>query len=185
MNAQQLYQQTKYKTRVVILASNTQNCIPKMVLHVMEYYNRNVDFVLANGERDISENNEFVVIETSEDADSYKANIALICDVNPNIQTAAFINSITNGGMLVYNEEIASVKLLVEANKNPIKKYPYQAPNFNVKDNVFYLDTDEGELPLEITNENDVKNILGVKWICQHMGVDEDDFYEALVAFEG
>ena len=27
--------------------------------------------------------------------------------------------------------------------------------------------------------------MAGAKWICQHMGVDEDDFYEAIVSFKG
>jgi len=182
-SVQKLYQQTQHKTRVVILASKVGNNLTKMALHVMEYHNKSVDFVLENDRKLIEKSNEFMVIEAAKNADALKANIALITDVNPAIQTATFINSITNGGMLVYNEEVPAVKLVVEANTNPIKKYPYKSPNFTLESNTYYLDTNEGKLPLEMTNENDIKNILGVKWICQHMGIDEDDFYEAVGTF--
>ena len=181
--AQQLYQQIQYKTRVVILVSKAENNTTPMLLHVLHYYDKDVDVVTVNGNDNITESNEFIVIEAGENADSYKANIALICDVNPDIQTATFINSITNGGILVYNEEVPAIKLLVETNKNPIKKYPYQASNFTLDNSTYFLDTNEGKLPLEMTNEYDIKNVLGVKWICQHMGVDEDDFYEAVASF--
>tara|TARA_B110000879_G_scaffold158246_1_gene204322 strand:- start:151 stop:675 length:525 start_codon:yes stop_codon:yes gene_type:complete len=26
---------------------------------------------------------------------------------------------------------------------------------------------------------------MGAKWICQHMGIDEDDFYQAITSFKG
>ena len=182
---QQLYQQSQHKTRVVVLATRAENIVISMLLHVLDYHGKDVDFVLMNGENKIKENNEFIVIEAGKNADSYKANIAIVCDVNPNIQMTSFINSITNGGMLVYNEEVPAVKLLVNASNNPIKKYPYQIPNFTLENNTYFLDTNEGKLPLEITNENDIKNIIGVKWICQHMGIDEDDFFEAVGTFGG
>ena len=33
-----------------------------------------------------------------------------------------------------------------------IKKYPYQAPNFTLENGIYYLDTKEGKLPLEISH---------------------------------
>ena len=183
ISEQQLYQQVQEKTRVVILTSKAENNITAMLLHVLNYHDKQVDYVLANGEQSIDESNEFIVIEAAKNADALKGNIALVIDVNPEIHTADFVNSITNGGMLVYNETIAAVKLLVEANTNTIKKYPYQQPNYTLENEVYFIDTNEGKLPLEITNKNDIKHLLGVKWLCQHMGVDEDDFYEAVGEF--
>ncbi|MBJ2173462.1 hypothetical protein JBL43_04395 [Aureibaculum sp. A20] len=183
ISEQQLYQQVQGKTRVVILASKDENNITAMLLHVLNYYDKQVDFVLANGKQSIDESNEFIVIEAAKNADALKGNIALVIDVNPEIHTAGFVNSITNGGMLVYYEEVAAVKLIVESSTNTIKKYPYKAPDYSFENEVYFIDTNEGKLPLEITNENDIKHLLGAKWICQHMGVDEDDFYEAVGEF--
>jgi UDP-N-acetylmuramate: L-alanyl-gamma-D-glutamyl-meso-diaminopimelate ligase len=40
-------------------------------------------------------------------------------------------------------------------------------------------------LPLEIFGKHNLQNLAGAKWICQHMGIDEDDFYEAIESFSG
>ncbi len=40
-------------------------------------------------------------------------------------------------------------------------------------------------MPVEIFGEHNLNNLAGAKWICQHIGVDEDDFYEAISSFKG
>ena len=40
-------------------------------------------------------------------------------------------------------------------------------------------------MPLEIFGEHNLQNLMGAKWICQHVGVDEEDFYEAIASFKG
>ena len=40
-------------------------------------------------------------------------------------------------------------------------------------------------MPIEVFGEHNLKNLAGAKWICQHMGIDEDDFYEAIGSFKG
>ena len=58
-------------------------------------------------------------------------------------------------------------------------------PDFNIRDGVTYLQTIEGELPLEIFGRHNLSNLMGAKWICQQMGVDEDDFFQAISCFKG
>ena len=44
----------------------------------------------------------------------------------------------------------------------------------------------EGPMPLRNIWSNIIlNNLAGAKWICQHMGIDEDDFYEAISSFKG
>jgi len=33
-------------------------------------------------------------------------------------------------------------------------------------------------LPIEVFGKHNLNNLAGAKWICQHMGIDEDDFYK-------
>jgi UDP-N-acetylmuramate: L-alanyl-gamma-D-glutamyl-meso-diaminopimelate ligase len=40
-------------------------------------------------------------------------------------------------------------------------------------------------MPLEIFGDHNLQNLAGAKWICQHMGIDEEDFYEAIASFKG
>jgi UDP-N-acetylmuramate: L-alanyl-gamma-D-glutamyl-meso-diaminopimelate ligase len=127
----------------------------------------------------------------------YQPNIALISGIawdHINVfptynfyveQFETFIAKITNGGILVYNEEDPEVKRVAEAALNPIRKMPYTTPKYEVKEGVTLLETPEGPMPIEVFGAHNLNNLAGAKWICQNMGVDEADFFEAIASFKG
>ena len=190
-----LYEQSKDKTRVVIGGSHGKTTITSMILHVMHYHDRAVDYMVGAQ----LEGDEYLSspIDLRPKFHLYKPNIALLSGIawdhinvfptfeNYVEQFEIFTNSITNGGILVYNEEDEIIKEIVENSKNAIKKYPYKTPDYFIKNGITYLQTNEGDLPLEIFGKHNLENLAGAKWICQHMGIDEDDFYEAIVTFKG
>jgi len=208
-----LFEQAKNKTRVVIGGSHGKTTITSMILHVLHYHEREVDFMVGAQLEGfetmvhLTEENDFMVLEGDEYLSSpidlrpkfhlYKPNIALLSGISwdhinvfPTFenyveQFEIFINSITNGGILVYNEEDEIVKKLVEESTSTIKKYPYSTPDCFIENGITYLQTEEGDLPLEVFGKHNLQNVAGAKWICQHMGIDEDDFYEAIASFKG
>ena len=208
-----LFEQSKNKTRVVIGGSHGKTSITAMILHVMNYHEKEIDYMVGaalNGLDNpvhLTEENDFIVIEGDEYLSSaldrrpkfhlYKPNIALLSGIawdhinvfpsyeNYVEQFRIFIDSIVNGGILVYNEEDPEVKELAEATENPIRKHPYNTPEYHMEGDHTILDVPEGELPLEIFGKHNLNNLAGAKWICQHMGIDEDDFYEAIATFKG
>src|SRR5690606_19129908 len=127
----------------------------------------------------------------------YKPNIALLSGIawdhinvfptydNYVEQFRIFVDSIVSGGSITYNEEDAEVKRVVEASANTIRKLPYCTPNYTVENGQTLLETSEGPLPIEVFGKHNLNNLAGAKWICQHMGIDEDDFYEAIATFKG
>ena len=40
-------------------------------------------------------------------------------------------------------------------------------------------------MPIEVFGAHNLNNLAGAKWICQNMGIDEADFYEAIASFKG
>ena len=208
-----LYAQSKDKTRVVIGGSHGKTTITSMILHVMNYHEKEIDYMVGaavNGLENpvhLTDENDFIVIEGDEYLSSaidrrpkfhlYHPNIALLSGIawdhinvfptydNYIEQFKLFINSIVNGGILVYNEEDPEVKRLAEESENPIRKHPYHTPDYHLDGDSTILDVPEGELPLEIFGKHNLNNLAGAKWICQHMGIDEDDFYEAIATFSG
>ncbi|WP_081208797.1 Mur ligase family protein [Salegentibacter sediminis] len=210
--SQLLFEVTRDKTRVVIAGSQSKNTLTAMVHHVMQYHGKEVDYMLEtqvsgfDNTLNLTKENDFIVIEGDETFVSsidhrpkfhlYQPNIALLSGIaRENIndfstlenyvdQFKVFINSIVNGGILVYNEADEKVKELAENTENPIRKHPYSIPEYHIEDDTFILDTPEGEMPLEISGEHNMNNLAGAKWICQHMGIDEDDFYEAIIDFK-
>jgi UDP-N-acetylmuramate: L-alanyl-gamma-D-glutamyl-meso-diaminopimelate ligase len=62
---------------------------------------------------------------------------------------------------------------------------PYHTPNYTVEDGITLLETPEGAMPIEVFGAHNLNNLAGAKWICQNMGVDEADFYQAIATFKG
>jgi UDP-N-acetylmuramate: L-alanyl-gamma-D-glutamyl-meso-diaminopimelate ligase len=202
-----LYQQTQYKTRVVVAGSQNRAMVTSMILHVLEYNDVDVDYALAtpNGVQ-LTKENDFIVIEGGDNPSSmidttpqfqlYQPNIALLSDIEftdngnySNIESyteqySVFVDSIVKGGSITYNDEDAKVKKLVESSENPIRKFPYVTPQYQEADGEVFLDTPDGEMPLEISGATSLRNMAGAKWICQQMGVDEVEFYEAMATYQ-
>ncbi len=208
-----LYEQSKQKTRVVIGGSHGKTTITSMILHVMHYHNREVDYMVGAQLEGfdvmvkLTEENDFIILEGDEYLSSpidrrpkfhlYKPNIALLSGIawdhinvfptyeNYVEQFSIFVDSIVKGGSITYNEEDTEVKRVVEASENTIRKLPYHTPEYTVENGETLLETPEGPLPIEVFGKHNLNNLAGAKWICQHMGIDEDDFYEAIATFKG
>ena len=208
-----LYEQSKNKTRVVIGGSHGKTTITSMILHVMHFHNIDVDYMVGAQLEgfetmvNLTDKNDFIVLEGDEYLSSpidrrpkfhlYQPNIALISGIawdhinvfptyeNYVNQFEIFIEKITNGGILVYNENDLEVKRVAEAATNPIRKMGYQTPEYIVENGITLLKTPEGEMPIEVFGAHNLNNLAGAKWICQNMGVDEADFYEAIASFKG
>jgi UDP-N-acetylmuramate: L-alanyl-gamma-D-glutamyl-meso-diaminopimelate ligase len=208
-----LYEQTKNKTRVVIAGSHGKTTITSMVLHVLNYWEKEVDYMIGaqlegfDTMVHLTEENDFMLIEGDEYLSSpidrrpkflwYKPHVTLISGIawdhinvfpteeNYIEQFETYIDSIMPGGVLVYNESDSVLERITEASQNTIRKESYRLPEYFIDTGVTYLKTDEGDLPLEVFGEHNLSNIAGAKWICQLMGEDEDDFLEAIMSFKG
>ncbi|MAM30073.1 MAG: peptidoglycan synthetase [Flavobacteriaceae bacterium] len=208
-----LYEQAKNKTRVVIGGSHGKTTITSMILHVMHYHNRDVDYMVGaqlegfDTMVKLTEENDFMVLEGDEYLSSpidrrpkfhlYKPNIALLSGIawdhinvfptyeNYVEQFEIFLTEITNGGTIIYNQEDAEVKRVVESSTATIKKVAYGTPEYTVENGTTLLETPEGPMPIEVFGKHNLNNLEGARWICQLMGIDADDFYEAIATFSG
>ena len=208
-----LFEQSKNKTRVVIGGSHGKTTITSMILHVLNYHGIEVDFMVG-AQLDgfdtmvhLTDYNDFIVLEGDEYLSSaidmrpkfhlYRPNIALLSGIawdhinvfptyeNYVEQFSIFTDSIINGGIMVYNEEDLEVVSVVEASENPIRKLPYKTAEYYIENGQTLLITPEGDMPVEIFGKHNLSNLSGAKWICQNMGIDENDFYEAIASFKG
>ena len=208
-----LYEHAKNKTRVVIGGSHGKTTITSMILHVLKYHQMEVDFMvgaqLEGFDRmvHLTAENEIIILEGDEYLSSpidlrpkfhlYRANIALISGIawdHINVfptyenyvgQFSTFLDTMVKGGTIVYNEEDPEVKRVVEQSLNQVKKYPYGTPDFRIEDGMTLLETPEGEIPLEVFGQHNLQNLEGARAICFHLGVGEEEFYEAIADFKG
>ena len=208
-----LYEKAKNKTRVVIGGSHGKTTITSMILHVMHYWDKEVDYMVGAQLEGfdtmvrLTDDADFMILEGDEYLSSpidrrpkfhlYKPNIALLSGIawdhinvfptfeNYVEQFQIFVDSMTNGGAMVYNTEDDEVAKVVENATAHIKKYPYETPEYRIEDGETLLATPEGDMPIEVFGKHNLNNLAGAKWICQHMGVVEEDFYEAIATFKG
>lgn len=208
-----LYEQSRDKTRVVIGGSHGKTTITSMILHVLNYYDIKVDYMvgaqLEGFDRmvHLTEDNDFIVLEGDEYLSSpidrrpkfhlYQPHIALLSGIawdhinvfptyeNYLEQFRIFVDSIIEGGSITFNEEDDEVLKIVNESSNSIRRIPYNTHQYSVDQGQSYLETTEGPLPVQIFGQHNISNLSGAKWICQHMGVDEDDFYQAIASFQG
>jgi UDP-N-acetylmuramate: L-alanyl-gamma-D-glutamyl-meso-diaminopimelate ligase len=208
-----IFEQSKNKTRVVIGGSHGKTTITAMILHVLHYHNKGVDFMVGAQLEgfevmvQLTNHNDFILLEGDEYLSSpidrrpkfhwYRPNVALISgiawdhiNVFPTFdsyveQFRLFIDTMVPGGSLIYNAEDEVLTQLVEQSEQPIRKLPYVTSDYSIENGQTLLQTSEGLMPIELFGAHNLSNLSGAKWICQQMGVDEDDFFEAVASFKG
>ena len=208
-----IYNFSKNKTRIVIGGSHGKTTITSMILHVLNDNNFSIDYVLGaqlegfDNTVSLSKQNEFILIEGDEYLSSpvdltpkfhkYKANIALISGIswdhinvfdNPEFyakQFDLFIDSIVDGGVLIFNELDSLLSDIVKDNNSYIRKIEYNLPEHSVSNNNVFINTSEGNIPLQVFGEHNLSNIEAAKKICSLLGVLDDDFYNSISTFKG
>ena len=125
----------------------------------------------------------------------YKANIALISGIswdhinvfdNPEFyakQFDLFIDSIVDGGVLIFNELDSLLSDIVKDNNSYIRKLniTFLSIQFLIQ---CFINTSEGNIPA-VFGEHNLSNIEAAKKICSLLGVLDDDFYNSISTFKG
>lgn len=208
-----LYEQSKNKTRVVIAGSHGKTTITSMILHVLNFHQKDVDYMVGAQLEGfdcmvkLTRENDFMVLEGDEYLSSpidlrskfllYQPNIALMSGIawdHINVfktfddyvdQFRKFVASITPGGILVYNEEDPEVVKVVENAENYFRKIPYKTPEYEISNGKVHLKTEMGDVPLSVFGAHNLLNLEGARHICHTLGIMDEDFYEAIMSFKG
>lgn len=208
-----LFEQSKNKTRIVIAGSHGKTTITSMVLHALHANGIDVDYMVGaqlegfDTMVKLTDTNEFIVLEGDEYLSSpidrrskfllYHPNIALISgiawdhiNVFPTFdsyvqQFRSFVDCISAGGALIYNEEDEEVVKVVENSANYLKKFPYKTPEFSIHDGKVSLKTEFGQISLSVFGRHNIQNLEGARLICNQIGLQDDAFYEAIMSFKG
>jgi len=188
-----IYDLCKDKTRVVIAGSHGKTTITSMILHVLHHHGREVDFMVG-AQMDsfktmvhLTEENEFVVLEGDEYLSSpidprpkffhYEPHVALVSGIawdhinvfptyeNYISQFEKFLELMQSGSILVYNEEDSEVRRMAMAAEKPTRKHGYGIPDHHIENGTTYLETSEGDMPLEVFGNHNLSNLAGAKWI--------------------
>ena len=206
-----IYEQSKDKLRVVIGGSHGKTTITSMILHVLNYYQKDFDYLvgaqLAGFETmvKITDSAPVIIIEGDEYLASpidrrpkfhlYKANIGVISgiawdhiNVFPTFvdyisQFNKFIETIFPNGKLIYCENDLELRNIVINSKENIEKIPYAIPAHEVIDGITYLLPQH--TPLSVFGDHNLMNLNAAKLVCEQLGILSADFDVAISSFTG
>ncbi|MDB5014770.1 MAG: peptidoglycan synthetase [Daejeonella sp.] len=207
-----IYEQSKNKLRVVIGGSHGKTTITSMILHVLNYYHRDFDYLVGaqlEGFETMVKVTEapVIIIEGDEYLASpidrrpkfhlYKANIGIISGIawdhinvfptfeNYVDQFKIFLETIEPKGTIIYSEEDSEVKSVVEDFKGDIKKLPYRTPKYTIYNGITQLDTDEGSFDLLVFGNHNLLNLNVARIACNQLNISNLHFYKAIRSFSG
>lgn len=206
-----IYEQSKNKLRVVIGGSHGKTTITSMILHVLNYYNRDFDYLvgaqLAGFETMVKVTAEapVMIIEGDEYLSSpidrrpkfhlYKANVAVISGIawdHINVfptysdytsQFDKFIDTITEDGVLIYCKADNDLNEIVEHSTARINKISYAIPDHEIDNGITYLLPEK--TALKIFGDHNLMNLNAAKLVCAQLDISAVDFDTAIASFTG
>lgn len=207
-----IYEQSKDKIRIVVGGSHGKTTITSMLLHAMKKLNVKTDFLvgaLLDGFDCMVQLSDakYIVIEGDEYLSSpidltpkfhwYAPHYAIISgiawdhiNVFPTFeiyvnQFKIFTNKIEQNGTLVYFIGDAEMqKMAVEIRKD-IKLFPYEAPEFEVKNGVTTILSERIKYPLNVFGKHNLQNMNAARLILNQLGFSDNQVYMAMMDFKG
>ena len=209
-----LYEQSKDKTRIVIGGSHGKTTITAMILHVLNHYNIDADYMVGAQLEGfdvmvkLSYDAKYMILEGDEYLSSpidrrpkfhlYKPDIALISGIawdHINVfptyemyvdQFRKFIDVIEDGGKLIYCSEDEEVnKLTDEFRDAKTQLFPYALPDFNLQGERTIIRNNDKKYELSVFGRHNLLNINGARLICNQVGINDDDFFNAIKSYKG
>jgi len=208
-----IFEQSQDKQRVVIAGSHGKTTITSMVLHVLQFNNRVFNYLVGAQIEGfdymvkLSEEAPLIVIEGDEYFTSpldrtpkfmhYHAHIALISGIawdHFNVfptwedyvkQFELLADSLPKAGTIVYDESDDMLNVIGQKERADVGNLPYLAHPYRIENGKSVLITADGEVPVLVFGEHNMKNISGARVICEKLGITDEQFYAAIASFKG
>jgi UDP-N-acetylmuramate: L-alanyl-gamma-D-glutamyl-meso-diaminopimelate ligase len=208
-----IYEQSRNKLRVVIAGSHGKTTVTAMVMHVLRNCGKEFDYAVGSSIQEfedsvkLTENAPAIIIEGDEYLTSpidrrpkfmwYDPQIALIngiswdhINVFPTYeiykkQFEDFIASMKPGAILIYHQDDAETKAIVDEKAGHLKVVPARVPQFSIRNDKTVVSINGNEYTLEVFGEHNLQNLAGAQIICSQLGVNINDFWKAAATFRG
>jgi len=211
---QYIFEQSKDKKRIVIGGSHGKTTITSMILHVLNFYKKDFDYLvgaqiegfenmvkLSDAPIIVIEGDEYLAspIDRRPKFHLYKAHVGIISGVawdHINVfptfesykeQFSLFIDTIEHYGKLIYCAEDKVLKEIVNQHqiKNDIQIIAYETPEYLVDNGKTYLQTENEEVEISVFGKHNLLNLTAAKLACAEVGIEHKAFYKAISSFKG
>ncbi|HEV7381030.1 MAG TPA: Mur ligase family protein [Dyadobacter sp.] len=209
-----IFEQSQNKQRVVIAGSHGKTTITSMVLHVLNATNRQFNYLVGaqlegfENMVKLSDEAPLIVIEGDEYFTSpldhtpkfmhYQPHIALISGIawdHFNVfptwesyvkQFELLADSIPKAGSIVYDETDDMLDVIGQKERTDVVSVAYNVhPNKIENGKTILITAEQGEVPILVFGDHNMKNISGARAVCERIGVTDEEFYSAIQSFKG
>lgn len=209
-----IFQQSTDKQRVVIAGSHGKTTITSMILHVLRHCQRNFNYLVGAQLEGfdtmvrLDADAPVIVIEGDEYFTSpedptpkflhYHPHLVLVSGIawdHFNVyptwesyvkQFELLADSLPKAGVMVFDETDDMLDVIGQKDRPDVTKVPYEAHPYRVVNGQTSLLTKtQGEVPLYVFGEHNMKNISGAKAVCERLAVTDEEFYRAIQTFKG
>jgi len=204
--------QSDDKQRIVVAGSHGKTTITGMILHVLKYAGRDFDYVVGahlEGFDNIVKISDapIIIIEGDEYFSSaidktpkflnYEHHIGLISGISWDHinafktvdeyvkQFENFADATPKGGVLIFCEEDDMAMVMAGNQRVDVTQQHYSIHPYVVKNDITYLKTETGLVPLKIFGQHNMLNLNGARRILHRIGITDEVFYEAISSFQG
>lgn len=207
-----IYQQSRQKQRVVIAGSHGKTTITAIILHVLTYHNRVFDYWVGEPVHGfdatvrLSSQAPLIIIEGDEYASSpidsrpkflhYQPHIALISGIawdHINLyptwedyvdQFESLAEAMPKAGILIFDESDNMLDVIGQKERADITKIPYfPHPSQTINGKTHLTTKQKDYVAINLFGEHNLKNIAGALTVCDHIGITEEQFYQAIPTF--
>jgi UDP-N-acetylmuramate: L-alanyl-gamma-D-glutamyl-meso-diaminopimelate ligase len=209
-----IFEHSVDKQRVVVAGSHGKTTITSMILHVLNYNKRVFNYLVGaqiegfENMVKLSDEAPLIVIEGDEYFTSpldrtpkfmhYQPHVALISGIawdHFNVfptwesyvkQFELLADSIPKAGAIVFDETDDMLDVIGQKERADVVSTPYKAHPYKIEDGKTFLTTAEnGDIPVLVFGEHNMKNISGARAVCERLGITDEDFYAAIQSFKG
>jgi UDP-N-acetylmuramate: L-alanyl-gamma-D-glutamyl-meso-diaminopimelate ligase len=208
-----IYEHSKDKQRIVIAGSHGKTTITAIVIHVLNHFKRNFDYVIGARVRGIENtvklsNAPVIIIEGDEYLASaldptpkflkYQHHIGLISGIawdHANVfpteeeyvrQFDLFADQTPKGGILIYCELDSLAIMIGKKERFDVTEIAYKSHAHTSDNNgQFFLTDGKTRHAIKLFGSHNYQNINGAKEVLKRIGITNDQFFEAISSFEG
>ncbi len=204
--------QSDDKQRIVVAGSHGKTTITAMIMHVLNYANREFDYVVGaylEGFTNIVKLSDapIIIIEGDEYFSSaisktpkflnYEHHIGLISGISWDHinayktmddyvkQFEIFADATPKAGTLVFCEDDDMAMVIASNQRTDVVQLHYAVHPYVIKNGITYLKTETGLVPIKIFGKHNMLNLNGARKLLSRIGITDDIFYEAISSFEG
>jgi UDP-N-acetylmuramate: L-alanyl-gamma-D-glutamyl-meso-diaminopimelate ligase len=207
-----IYQESLDKQRVVIAGSHGKTTITAIILHVLQHWKREFDYVagarLAGFETSVKLSDAPVIIIEGDEYPSstldrspkflkYNHHIGLISGIAwdhinmfPTLEEYVdafeeFADRTPKAGSLIFCEEDSMASIIGNKERPDVNRIEYKTHPSKIENQTTILMNGNNEIPIKVFGKHNLQNISGAKAILNRLGIKDHQFYEAIRTFRG